>query len=335
MNSSLHHAPYIRHPESCRTIMGDTLISLLPLYFMSYFYYGPRVLVIGAVAVLTCLAADWLCSYLTYRRVNLRDLSAAVTGVIISMLMPPAIDLTVIVVASLFAILVCKAPFGGTGHNIFNPAAAGVAFAIICWNPQMFAYTQPLQRLPVTIDQTVTLLQGPTATLKLGGIPRLGLTELFLGNFPGPLGSTYTLIIFAGLVYLIARNLAKWYTTLSFLLPIAVLSAINHPYGVSPLESIANEVFAGSLFFVAVYIINDPVTTPKYRIARVIYGLCAGLLTMVFRYYSPLEFSAVFAVLLMNALAPAFDTLCEFLIPWMSQQEQLPDNRTEQGGKQG
>ena len=53
MNSSLHHAPYIRHPESCRTIMGDTLISLLPLYFMSYFYYGPRVLVIGAVAVLT------------------------------------------------------------------------------------------------------------------------------------------------------------------------------------------------------------------------------------------------------------------------------------------
>ena len=115
----------------------------------------------------------------------------------------------------------------------------------------------------------------------------------------------------------------------------AVLSAINHPYGVSPLESIANEVFAGSLFFVAVYIINDPVTTPKYRIARVIYGLCAGLLTMVFRYYSPLEFSAVFAVLLMNALAPAFDTLCEFLIPWMNQQEQLPDNRTEQGGKQG
>lgn len=188
---------------------------------------------------------------------------------------------------------------------------------------------------PVTIDQTVTLLQGPTATLKLGGIPRLGLTELFLGNFPGPLGSTYTLIIFAGLVYLIARNLAKWYTTFSFLLPIAVLSAINHPYGVSPLESIANEVFAGSLFFVAVYIINDPVTTPKYRIARVIYGLCAGLLTMVFRYSSPLEFSAVFAVLLMNALAPAFDTLCEFLIPWMNQQEQLPDNRTEQGGKQG
>ena len=52
--------------------------------------------------------------------------------------------------------------------------------------------------------------------------------------------------LLGGLVYLIARNLAKWYTTLSFLLPIAVLSAINHPYGVSPLESIANEVFAGS-----------------------------------------------------------------------------------------
>lgn len=125
-----------------------------------------------------------------------------------------------------------------------------------------------LQKLPFTIDESVSILQGPTATLKLGGIPRLGLTELLLGNFPGTIGSTYTLIIFACLIYLIARNAAKWYLTLSYLIPVALLSAVNHPYGVDPLESIANEMFAGSLFFVSVYLLNDPVTTPKYRIAR-------------------------------------------------------------------
>ena len=68
MNSSLHHAPYIRHPESSRTLMSDVVIALVPLYFMSYFYYGFRVIAVGAAAVLTCLLSDWLCCFLTYRQ---------------------------------------------------------------------------------------------------------------------------------------------------------------------------------------------------------------------------------------------------------------------------
>lgn len=308
--------PYIRHPESARTIMGDVIIALAPLYFMACFYYGYRILLVGAAAVLSCLLADWLCSYLLHGRINSRDLSAVVTGLIIPMLMTPAIDLPIVVAASLFAILVCKAPFGGTGHNIFNPAAAGVAFATICWSDQIFSYTQPLTHLPAAIDSTVTFLQGPTATLKLGGIPRLDLTELLLGNFPGPIGSTYTLIIAASLLYLLARNVVKWYSVLAYILPVAAIAAVSHPYGVSPAESIAYELFAGSLFFVAVFIVSDPVTSPKYRLSRILYGVCAGIVTMLFRYFSPLELSAVFAVLLMNALAPVFDITCEhFLSP--------------------
>ena len=58
--------PYIRHPESARTIMGDVIIALAPLYFMACFYYGYRILLVGATAVLSCLLADWLCSYLLH-----------------------------------------------------------------------------------------------------------------------------------------------------------------------------------------------------------------------------------------------------------------------------
>lgn len=328
MNSLRHHAPYIRHPESSRTIMSDTVIALVPLYFMSYFYYGSRVLLIGAFSGLLSLLCDWGCNYLLYRRINFRDLSGMVTGIIISMLMPPTIDFHIVAAASLFAILVAKAPFGGTGHNVFNPAAAGIAFATLCWSNKIFLYAQPLQKFPLVINDSITLVQGPTAVLKLGGIPRLGLTELLLGNFPGPIGSTYTLIIFACFIYLIARKAVKWYTTVSYLIPVTLLAAWNHPYGVNPLESIANEMFAGSLFFVSVYILNDPVTTPKYRISRILYGFCAGLMTMLFRYSSPFELSAVFAILLMNALTPAFDCFCEWLIPKL----QTVDQDMKEGG---
>ncbi len=315
MNPLIHHAPYIRHPESSRTVMSDMIIALMPLFCMSFFYYGPRVFLVGGVSVLTCLVADWMCSLLLHQKINLRDLSPVVTGLIITMLVPPAVALYVVIWAALFAILVAKAPFGGTGHNIFNPAAAGLAFSTICWSGQMFGYTPAMQRLPMVIDETVRFVQGPTAALKVGGISRIGLTELLLGNFPGPIGSTHTLIIFACLIYLVARSAVRWYLPLSYVAAVSLLSACYRPFGVTPLESIANELFAGSLFFVAVYLLCDPVTTPKYRISRVLYGFSAGLLTMLFRYYSPFELSAVFAILAMNALAPAFDCFCEWLMP--------------------
>lgn len=295
--------------------MSDMIIALMPLFCMSFFYYGPRVFLVGGVSVLTCLLADWMCSLLLHQKINLRDLSPVVTGLIITMLVPPAVALYVVVWAALFAILVAKAPFGGTGHNIFNPAAAGLAFSTICWSGQMFGYTSAMQRLPMVIDETVRFVQGPTAALKVGGISRIGLTELLLGNFPGPIGSTHTLIIFACLIYLVARSAVRWYLPLSYVAAVSLLSACYRPFGVTPLESIANELFAGSLFFVAVYLLCDPVTTPKYRISRVLYGFSAGLLTMLFRYYSPFELSAVFAILAMNALAPAFDCFCEWLMP--------------------
>ena len=281
MNPLIHHAPYIRHPESSRTVMSDMIIALMPLFCMSFFYYGPRVFLVGGVSVLTCLLADWMCSLLLHQKNNPRDLSPVVTGLIITMLVPPAVALYVVVWASLFAILVAKAPFGGTGHNIFNPAAAGLAFSTICWSGQMFGYTSAMQRLPMVIDETVRFVQGPTAALKVGGISRIGLTELLLGNFPGPIGSTHTLIIFACLIYLVARSAVRWYLPLSYVAAVSLLSACFRPFGVTPLESIANELFAGSLFFVAVYLLCDPVTTPKYRISRVLYGFSAGLLQPV------------------------------------------------------
>ena len=315
MNPLIHHAPYIRHPESSRTVMSDMIIALMPLFCMSFFYYGPRVFLVGGVSVLTCLLADWMCSLLLHQKINPRDLSPVVTGLIITMLVPPAVALYVVVWAALFAILVAKAPFGGTGHNIFNPAAAGLAFSTICWSGQMFGYTPAMQRLPMVIDEVVRFVQGLPDARKVGGISRIGLTELLLGNFPGPIGSTHTLIIFACLIYLVARSAVRWYLPLSYVAAVSLLSACYRPFGVTPLESIANELFAGSLFFVAVYLLCDPVTTPKYRISRVLYGFSAGLLTMLFRYYSPFELSAVFAILAMNALAPAFDCFCEWLMP--------------------
>lgn len=314
MKLSIHNSPYIRYRESSRTVMGDTIIALAPLYFMAYFYYGVRVLAVGGLAIGTCVAADWFCSLLTRRHVNFRDLSPVVTGMVLSLLMPAAVGYSVVVMASLFAILIVKAPFGGTGNNLFNPAAAGVAFATVCWTGKMFSYTQPLDHLPLMLTDSVKFLQGPAATLKLGGVPNIGSTELLLGNFPGPMGATNILIILACLVYLLVRKNVKWYVPLSYLGVVAVIAAFARPYGVTMIESACFELASGSLLFVAVYMLSEPVSLPKRGGARFAYGVTAGVVTMLFRYFGTLEQSAVFALLLMNAVSPAFDAAEEWLI---------------------
>lgn len=312
MKLRIHNSPYIRYRESSRTVMSDTIISLIPLFFMAFFYYGYRVLIIGAAAVLACTLSDWICQLLQYQRVNLRDLSPIVTGMIIALLMPAAIDLPIVVLAGMFAIFIAKAPFGGTGNNLFNPAAAGLAFAHIAWPVKMLAYTEPLTLLSYQIDSATKFVQGPAATLRLDGTPAIGKIELLLGNFPGPLGSNNTVIILACFAFLLIRGCVKWYVPVAYLASASFLPFFLHSTSFSGLDSIFFELSSASLLFIAVFMVSEPATLPKRNLARFLYAFTAGLVTMLFRYFGTMEQSAVFALLLMNGISPQFDMIYEW-----------------------
>ena len=136
-------APHIRSDVNNKTVMGDAVLALAALYFMAACYHGYRALHLCALSVAVCWAADLFCTLLRGRRVNLRDFSPAVTGMIIPLMMPANIPWHVVVTAGLFAILAVKQPFGGLGNNLFNPAAGGIAFATVCWTEEMFSYPVP------------------------------------------------------------------------------------------------------------------------------------------------------------------------------------------------
>lgn len=137
-------APHIRHQESSRTLMSDVILLLLVLCALEFLYYGPRALMVCAAAVIPAVIADAACTLLRGRAPNPRDLSPIVTGLIIAMMMPASVPYYVPAAASVFAIAIVKHPFGGTGHNLFNPAAAGFSFAAICWPGLVFMYPHAL-----------------------------------------------------------------------------------------------------------------------------------------------------------------------------------------------
>ncbi|MBQ8599710.1 MAG: RnfABCDGE type electron transport complex subunit D, partial [Oscillospiraceae bacterium] len=113
------------------------------------------------------------------------------------------------------------------------------------------------------------------------------------------------------LIYLLIRRNVKWYVPLTYLATVCLFASQIHHENVTATESIVLELVAGSLMFVAVYMLTEPVTLPKRPMAKILYAVTAGILTMLFRYYGAVLYSAAFALLLTNAFTPLFDRIVE------------------------
>ncbi len=307
MKLSIHRPPHIRSRESNQTMMGDVIIALMPLYAMAFYFYGLRALVLGAVSVITCLAADTMGDAISNRGLNIRDYSPIVTGLIIPMLLPVSINYKIVITAAIFASLVAKQPFGGVGQNVFNPAASGVAFAIICWPKEVFSYPLPLERIPVFGAMTVKLAGSTAHTIKLGGIPTTDFMDMLLGNFRGPMGATNILVLITCLLFLTVRRAASTKMTAAYLLGAASVAFFLPRAGMGNFESIAYELMSGCLFFGGVFLLNDPVTSPKRKSSKLVYGLITGIVSMLFRRVGNFEESVLFAILVMNSFVWGID----------------------------
>ncbi len=313
MKLKASYAPHIRYSENAQTLMDDTVIVLAVLYVMAFFYYGVVALHAGLVSILTCYLADCICTKLRGQKINFRDHSAIVTGMILPLLMPAGIHMVAIISAGLFAIVIAKQVFGGVGQNIFNPAAAGFAFTALCFPGQMFSYPMPFDRLPILTETASKLVRGPAYALKFGSIPTNDLVDMLLGNFAGPMGATNILVILACLLFLIFRKTVRWQLPVSFLGTAALYAFFFPRISLSPLQSVAYELMSGMVLFVGVFVITDPVTSPKRDSSKLLYGIVAGLMAMLFRQYGGFEDSSIFAVLLMNAFAPLIDLISEYI----------------------
>lgn len=302
-----HTAPFLHTRETVSTMMGDVVIALIPLYFIATVYYGLRVVLLGLTGLAVCILANLFSRLITGRIRDPLDLSAAVTGLILPLLLPASAPYRLVVIACLFAILVVKLPFGGVGNNPFNPAAAGFAFVAFCWPELVFRYPVPLERLPLWGDAAANLVESPAFSLMNGAVPGVEKLELVLGYFAGPMGATNVLILVFCFLYLLLRRTVSWRMTVPFLLACALFAFLFPRIEVAPHYSVLYELFSGQLVFGAIFILNDPVTTPKRPGAQVLYGAVTGVITMLFRYFGGFEVGLIFAVLVMNVFTPMID----------------------------
>jgi electron transport complex protein RnfD len=284
---------------STRRMMIDVLIALVPAMGMALYLfreYALRQLLIGIGA---CLVSELIFVRLRGKNVSLKDCSAAVTGIILTLSMPPTAPWYATAIAAVVAIGLGKILFGGLGMNIFNPAMVGRAFVMISFAGVMGAGAY---------EATGTLVDAISQATPMNAFKQAGILapvpQLFWGLTNGSLGETSAVACLIGGIYLCVRRTASWEIPVAMIATVIVIASIPDLAGYHGGRLIMHHVLGGALLFGAFFIATDPVGSPLTPKGKTIFGIGAGALVMLLRLYSGYPEGVMFAVLLMNAVTP-------------------------------
>ncbi len=298
MDNMLHlsASPHIHSGRSTSSIMRDVLLALLPAAIAGTVIFGLRSLLVIAVCMASCVLLEALFNRITKKDQTVGDLSAAVTGLLLALNLPVNIPIWQCVIGSAFAILLVKCLFGGIGFNLVNPAITARIFMLVAFG------SMAIQPMPVIVD--VTSGATPLAELAEGNMPEL--KALLLGTTGGAIGETCAIALLLGLIYLLIRRIITWHIPVSFVGSVFLLSLFME--GFDPMMALA-WTLSGGLLIGAIFMATDYVTSPATAWGKIIFGLGAGLLTFMIRYFGIYPEGVSFAILFMNILNPYIEKL--------------------------
>jgi len=305
-NLTVSVSPHIHHKATTSRIMLDVLIALVPAFVASILIFGARAAVVTCVCVISCVLFEWLFAKITKRPNTIGDYSACITGVLLAFNLPVTIPIWQAVFGSAVAIILVKQLFGGLGKNFANPAITARIVMFLAFSVSMTNWYSPnvgtsLWVYPIDGVAGAT----PLALMKNENFDALpGIWQMFIGVRGGCLGETSNLALLVGGLYLMIRRVITWHAPVAF---IAVVFGFSALIG----QDAVYHLFAGGLFIGAFFMATDYVTTPQTNLGRLVFGIGAGLLTVILRVYSSYPEGVSFAILLMNILTPYINKFTE------------------------
>ncbi len=303
-------SPHLKAADTTARIMWSVVFSLVPVVAASIWYFGPSaVLVIGAAT-----AGAVVTERMFGARGSLGDGSAAITGILLGLTLPPGFPMWMAFLGGVFGIGFGKLLFGGLGQNVFNPALIGRAFlqaafpiAITTWpaaTQSWWSLRGPNLAIPFTGGGVEAVTQAtPLGLFKFDAEPTASL-DLMLGSTGGSLGETAGVLILLCGGYLAARRYLNWRIPLSIFATVAALSAVLYVIDDTRFASPVFMLFSGGLILGAVYMATDMVTSPVTNGGCWIFGVGIGALVVLIRAWGGLPEGVMYAILFMNALVP-------------------------------
>lgn len=296
-------SPHIRDKDSVPKIMYTVILCLLPALVASVYFFRWRAVMIVLTSTAACLATEAV--LLRLRKKPLRsvlDGSAAITGLLLAMTLPPTLSLELVIIGGVMAIAIGKQVFGGLGNNIFNPALVGRAFLQAAFPVAMTSWAPP-----VTLQVDTATFATPLAELKLQAAAPEALTsikDLFLGNTGGCLGETSAFALLLGASYLLFRRAADWKIPAGIILSLSIFTGIFWIADPGKYASPLFHLFSGGLIIGAFFMATDMVTSPITPKGVWIYALGIGLTVGIIRLLGGFPEGVMYSILFWNTFVP-------------------------------
>ena len=304
MSDLLHisSSPHVRSKVTTSSLMGTVLLALLPTTLFGIYNFGPHALMLILVTVATCVATEGLYEHFMHKKLTITDYSAAVTGLLLALNLPPSAPWWIAVIGGIFAILVVKQLFGGLGQNFMNPALAARCFLLISFTGRMTTFAVPENAFGHIVD-TVSGAT-PLAAVKAG--ESVDLMSMFIGNTQGTIGETSALAILIGAAILLVTKVIDLKVPLTYIGTFAVFVLLFGGHGFD-LTFLAAHLLGGGLMLGAWFMATDYVTTPITSKGQIVYGVCLGIFTGLFRIFGGSAEGVSYAIIFCNLLVPLIE----------------------------
>jgi electron transport complex protein RnfD len=310
-------APFLKRALTAPVLMRDVLLALAPVTAAAVWHFGVAALLVVTASAAGAMATERLLSRDGGR--SLLDGSAALTGVLLGLTLPPAVPLWMAFLGGVVAVGLGKAVWGGLGHNLFNPALVGRAFLQAAFPTALTTWTAPaggreLAFVPASTLAPPFLGSGvdavsaatPLALAKFRG-EGTAIDLLLTGSTAGSLGETSAgLLILVGIVLAVRRTF-DWRIPAGVLIAAAAFQGALHLADPGRFQPATFALCSGGLLFGTVFMATDPVTSPMAPRGAWVFGAGIGLLVVLIRTWGGLPEGVMYAILLMNAASPLIE----------------------------
>ena len=315
--SDLYHvssSPHVRAKDTTSRIMLYVIIALLPTSLFGIYNFGYKALVLILVTIASCVASEWVFNKIVHKKQTIDDLSAVVTGLLLALNLPATLPWW-----EVFAIVVVKCLFGGLGQNFMNPALGARCFLLIAFAADMTKFG--ITKNGIEVYSSVT----PLAAMRNG--EAVNTMDMLIGRTAGTIGETSAIAILIGAIFLILMGVINLRIPASYIITFAVFMLLFGGHGFDG-SYLTAQLCGGGLMLGAFFMATDYVTSPITPMGQIIFGICCGILTGLFRCFGANAEGVSFAIILSNILVPLIE---KHTVPMAF--GQVKEAKKQEGGK--
>ena len=294
--SDLYHvssSPHVRSKDTTSRIMLYVIIGLLPTSLFGIYNFGLKALLLILVTIASCVVSEWVFDKIVHKKNTVPDFSAVVTGLLLALNLPVTLPWWEAVIGGVFAIVVVKCLFGGLGQNFMTPALGARCFLLIAFAADMTNF----------VTDTYT---GPTPLAAMRNGEAVDTINMLIGRIPGTIGETSVIAILIGAIFMILMGVIDLRIPASYIVTFVVFMLLFSGRGFDGAYLTA-QLCGGGLMLGAFFMATDYVTSPITPRGKIVFGICCGILTGLFRTFGANAEGVSFAIILSNLFVPMIE----------------------------